>query len=647
MTELQVLLTFLINLPTFRGQAQDCFRLARRLRVLLDHDDSLQTIELASSLLVFYDNVVVGLNQGVFPTVPIFSSYPRSVLPRFLYGLTSQVFDDDGLRRDNYSVQAVDMLQTALMLVRRCSVPENSKVAEAQGVSEFLEAQQAPSSPIDDYVADNITAMWSYVMDDPQTDVTLGFPGNGVTSDMRFPYVPKMCFVDPESVPRPIRSYMVRAVDKFLPSYFEVDSPCNLIQVYPYVEFPQRVCNLVTVPKSFKTTRAITITNTSSVIIGATLRETIWTALRRHGLKFVANVHDQSRSHEILKTEFDNVALFDLKGGSTCFSVEQQVRYLSHSRFAMSMFNYSRPSTVKYRNEAEVPVTTLTMGDSSCTALLTTNLVFFCLFAVARRYFILPGEVLSECMFRNLIKFTDDLGFFDRIAVVGDDVIVPAEIYQDFQEIAESQGVVINTRKSSIPTAVFKETCGSWFVKVPQSTKVHRLFPFRARTHSSDLIQNLSSMDALLSRSKKSSFLLASIIANSRFTHQLEYLNTEGYTNADIGSPIGINTKPRRVIPTAPKSIVVPDDVGLAFRLSESRATPRFTRRPVVDRGRIRQFSDLAYDKRVATDQSKGYTWPDAPSWVETHYPASSQRAIDERMRLQVHHCRVTGRFMA
>lgn len=639
MTELQVLLTFLINLPTFRGQSQDCFRLARRLRVLLDHDDSLQTIELATSLLAFYDNVVTGLNQGVFPVVPVFSCYPRSVLPRFLYGLTSQVFDDDGSRRCDYSVAAVDTLLTALMLVRRCTVPENSKVAEAQGVSEFLEAQQAPSSPIDDYIADNITAMWSYVMDDPQNDITLGFPGNGVTSDMRFPYVPKMSFVDPNTVPPPIRSYMVRAVDKFLPKLFEVDSPCSLIQVYPYVHYPERVCSLVTVPKSFKTTRAITITNTSSVIIGATLRETIWTALRRHGLKFVANVHDQSRSHEILKTEFDNIALFDLKGGSTCFTVEQQVRYLSHSRFAMSMFNYSRPSTVKYRNETEVPVTTLTMGDSSCTALLTTNLVFFCLFAVARRYFILPGEVLSESLFRNLIKFTDELGFFDRIAVVGDDVIVPAEIYQDFQEIAESQGVVINVRKSSVPESPFKETCGSWYVKNPLDLTIHRCFPFRARTSSSDLIQNLSSMSALLGRSKKSLFLLASIIANSDFSHQLEYLNTEGFTNADIGSPIGINPLPRKIVPRVSKSVVVPDDVGLAFRLSESRATPRFTRRPVVDRGRIRKYRDISRDERVAVSSGKRDTSTDAPSWLGH----SNQRAIDERMRLNIHHFHVTG----
>lgn len=590
MTELQCFLTFILNLPFFKGQKTDVFRFARRLRTILDHDDDDGLCEEATKLTNFDDQIVHGLNSGRFAAVPGYATYPCSVLPKFLFGLTSQVFAMDGTLLDDYDGSAVDALLTGLRLVRRCSIKSQSAKAESAGVADFISAQTAPSTPYCWVVADSLSTMWSCLLDNPTKDLTLGFPGNGVTSDMRFPYVATMSFVDVRTVPPPIRGYMVLAIDRFLPKYFEVTSPSPLIQIYPYVPYPERVSKLVTVPKSFKTDRAITITNTSSVIIGATLRETVWTAARRHGLKACMNVHDQKRSHDILLKFFPMLALLDLKGGSTCFTVQQQLHYLSKSKFARDMFNFSRPYSVKYKKEDEVPITTLTMGDSSCTALLTTNLAFFVLLAIARKYLGLrPYESFPPAMWQTVIDFAIQSGIFDMFAVVGDDVVIPQEIYDEFIEICLSQGVVINTRKSSTAESIHKETCGAWVLKTPEGLR--RIYPFRARSKSTDLATNLSALSANIGRIRRSDFAIEVIIANATsFSHQLEYLNTNGYTESDVGSPLGTNPQPRRINHRPAKQRDVPDDIACAFGCRDSKIAARESRRPALVFGRPSRY---------------------------------------------------------
>jgi len=622
MTELEALLTFLLNLPRYVGQQIDVSRLARRLRTILAHDDQESLVALATNLLRFDDAVVVGLNSGKFQIDSTLSLYPRSVLPRFLYGLSSRIFESDGTLKGTYDVFAVDALLTALRLVRRCSIKSQSAEAEKAGVTDFISAQTAPSRQFDEVIADSMSVLWSELLDDPTRDITLGFPGSGVTSDMRFPYVPRMSFVDPSTVPHPIRGYMVRAVDRFLPNYFEVTSDCDLIQVYPYLPYPERICKLVTVPKSFLTDRAITITNTSSVIIGATLRETIWTAARYHGLKEAMNVHDQKRSHGILYRFFNRIACLDLKGGSTCFTVEQQLHYFRKSRFATNMFNFSRPSFVRYKKEEPVEVRTLTMGDASCTALLTTNLAFFVLLAVARKYLgLLRGEVFPAAMWHTVLQFVREEGILDLFGVVGDDVIIPEEIYDEFVEICLSQGVIINARKSSVSTSNHKETCGAWGVRIPVDAGIPvaedfwKIYPFRARTSSKDLVTSMSAVAANFGRVKNSRFAIELMIANSAFSHQIEYLNTEGYHESDIGSPIGTNPFPRTINPCTRKYRTVPDDIACAFGCADSRIDVRESKRPILQRGRITKYRDRSAAARVTVDNTQGSSHSGPQPW--------------------------------
>lgn len=599
MTELQCLLTFIMLLPGYPGQSDDVFRLSRLLRTCHDHNDDEALVSLAERLIQLDDQIISVFNgiEHKFKPVHGFRTRPQSVLPRFLYGLISRVFLDDGTLKDDYCDYSFEALITGLRLVRRCSIKSQASIAEQRGVAEFLDAQRAPDRTFDVRVADSLAVMWHALLsDDP--DVILGFPGNGVTLDMRFPYAPSMSFVSPRSVPRPIYRYMHTALDKFLPSY-DLYSDCELIKFYEYIPYPDRTCTLVCVPKSFKVQRGISITNTAAVIVGATLRETIWQQARHHGLKDAMNVHEQSRSHRILRKFFKRIACLDLRGGSTCFTVKQQLHYLSKSHFATNMFNFSRPFMVQYKSDEPVEVTTLTMGDSSCTALLTTNLAFFVLLSIARKYLgLLKGEVFPAAMFRTVIQFAIESGIFDMFAVVGDDVIIPEEIYDEFIEICQSQGVTINERKSSRAESNHKETCGAWVIATSTGDQ-RSIYPFRAVNQNRNLSVALASSNAHFRRTRTSRFAVELMIANAPATHMLEYLNTEAYTPDEIGCPLGKNPRPRKVVPGSKRSVKVPDDIAFAFKCKDSEIAVRESRRPDVPRGRIRKFVDSPKRDRI------------------------------------------------
>jgi len=610
MTELQCLLTFLTLLPAYAGQKDDIFRLERLLRTCLNHGDDDGLVALANRLIALDDHIVSvinGIELSIQP-IPGFRTRPQSNLPRFLYGLTSRIFLDTGHLRDDYCDYAIEALLTGLRLIRRCSIKSQASKAEQLGVAEFLNAQRAPERDFDLRVADSMAVMWHALVGD-EPDVVLGFPGNGVTQDMRFPYVPKMSFVNPRKVPRPIFRYMYDALDNFLPSY-DLYSDCELIKVYDYTPYPDRISKLVCVPKSFKVMRGITITNTASTIIGATLRETIWNQCRKHGIKEAINVHDQKRSHDILRRFFQKTARLDLRGGSTCFTVKQQLHYLSQNHFCLNMFNFSRPFQVQYKEEEPVEVTTLTMGDASCTALLSVNLMFFILIAIARKYFgLLRGEVFPHAMFKTSVQFAIEEGIFEMMAVVGDDVVIPDDLYEEFIEICRSQGVTINVRKSSRGNSVHGETCGAWVIKTPSQGQKN-IYPFRAVNQSPDLATTLSAAHAHYGRTRFGTFAAEALIANAPLTHQLEYLNTEAYAPNEIGCPLGKNPHPRRVVPGSKRSYKVPDDIAFAFRCTDSEVSVRESRRPVVQRGRIRKFVDPSKRDRIHLVRSENRTNP-------------------------------------
>ena len=629
MTELQSLLTFLLNLR-YVGVSKDVARLSAQLAYIIRHKDYDQAADLVRALLLFDDSIIQGLNSRRFSAnfQNTFSLYPCSVLPRFLFGLTSRVFCPiTGDLLPNYNTTNIKVILHALRLVRRCSLPGFQKQADILAIKDFVASQESLVPPVQKVcsdketvlIADSISSVWTFLLEKFDENLKLGFPGPGTTLDMVFPYSPQSVVVDTRSLRGLVREAMVTAVSKFLPDW-DIDEDCNLVRAYPYNS--TRVGRIVSVEKSFLIGRGITLGPTAGVSIAATARETVFECLRRLGVLHLCNLHDQKRSHRLLRRRFRSLVLRDLKRGSTCFTVLQQLLYLSGVPTASAMYDASRLLYIDYEDPYDtvddnvcitrrVPISTLTMGDASCVAWLTGNLFVCALLSIASVEFGHPlGVKIDRPMFERTIEFLIDHGD-DLLAIVGDDVVIDQKYAAVFDYIIESQHVSINHRKSSVADSVFKETCGAFGIR-SFDDEIHSAYPFRAPRLSNDIVGNLSSLWAAYQRCKNSEFALELLIAHaSSFSHLLEYLNNESHVSSFLGSPCGHGQSIRTVRVKPRKTVRVPDKVAYVFGFRDCEASPRESRRVSVERGRICKYVDPARpsnsepDCKVEGDLSK------------------------------------------
>lgn len=606
MTELQVLLTFLLNLR-YVGVSKDVARLTNQLGYIIRHSDFDQAADLVRFLLKFDDAIVSGLNTKRFKLdIPIpVTRYPSSVLPRFLFGLTSRIFDPiTGDILINYCDRSVEMALCALRIVRRCSLPGFQKVADQLAIADFVASQESLEPPANKVCSDkesteiahSMADFWGYTLEDFEDELQLGFPGPGVTLDMQFPYQPTSVMVDTRSLRGETRDMMVKAIDKFLPTVETEWPDCPIVRAYPYDY--QRIGKIVSVEKSFNIGRGITIAPLSSVSIAATLRKTIKNCFRRKNILRFCNVDDQKRSHRLLRRRFKFLCLRDVERGSTCFSVLRQLIYLSRCPKASRMFDDSRLLYIEYDDPKTgprlVPITTLTMGDASCTAFLTGNMFGLAFLSVAAVEFgYVPGTPLSRDTYDETLSFLDENGD-DLLAFVGDDVVIDERYAALFDYLLQSQHVTINHRKSSDANSIHKETCGYWILRSAKES-LREIFPFRAPRLSSDIVGNLSSLRSAYERCMRSEFALELLIAySSVFSHSLEFLNNESHTSTFLGSPVGFRLNARQCVSNRRKSITVPDEIAYVFGFKDCEASPRESRRVQLERGRIVKYFDPA-----------------------------------------------------
>lgn len=619
MTELQSLLTFLCNLR-YVGVSKDVARLSKQLAYIVRHNDWDQAADLVRALLLFDDSIVQGLNARRFSATftDTFSLYPQSVLPRFLFGLTSRIFcPKTGDLLSNYSTSNIEVALCALRMVRRCSLPGFLKKADELAIKDFVSSQEALIPPEQKVcsdkestdIANSMATVWGFLLEKFDENLTLGFPGDGVTTDMCFPYSARSVIVDTRTLRGRTREAMVEAVAKFLPDW-DVNVDCNIVKCYPYNA--TRVGKIVAVEKSFKISRGITIEPTSLVSIASTLRETVWKCFEQWGVKRLCNVHNQKRSHDLLFRFWNDMVLRDLERGSTCFSVLRQLLYLAEADTAREMFNDSRLLYVSYEDPDDivdgfpitrlVPISTLTMGDASCTAFLTGNLFVCAFLAIATIEFGHPvGARVDREVFLRVIQYLRDHGD-ELLAIVGDDVVIHKRFAAMFDYYARSQHVSINYRKSSEADSIHKETCGAWGVRSADN-EVHRIYPFRAPRLSNDIVGNLSSLWAAYQRCKRSPFALELLIAYcSNFSHTLEFLNNESHVGNFLGSPVGPGQSVRTVRVKPRKTVRVPDEIGYVFGFRDCETSPRESRRVQLERGRICKYTDPARPKSTDAD---------------------------------------------
>ena len=283
-------------------------------------------------LLRFSKAIVKAVNKGKLQfSSPSLARKSHAAYPRFLSGLTSMIFTENGYLRFAYNKVALKHVLEILALVKRVKHPNTVAEADRQGFKEFEEYQRK-TRHIDDTVVPPLAALWDYITRGISAHATLGYPGPGATLDEYHPYAPRFSFVDPRTLPKSCADFYAQAfrnvtgedIYKFTLPGFHVPwltmsrdfLAQNFLPVYyPFVHAPQ--LNTVCVPKNVTVSRAITIAPVGNTIIGATYRNSIKNMWRVHGVEHLMNVHDQSLSHDVLRRFFDDLTLMDLEGGSS------------------------------------------------------------------------------------------------------------------------------------------------------------------------------------------------------------------------------------------------------------------------------------------------------------------------------------------
>lgn len=88
-----------------------------------------ELITISKALICYYNDVVAGLDAKQF--VPsddlreVISPYPNTVLPKFLYGQLSKVFDNNGKLLENFSKPSVELVLGILALVKKIDDPRS------------------------------------------------------------------------------------------------------------------------------------------------------------------------------------------------------------------------------------------------------------------------------------------------------------------------------------------------------------------------------------------------------------------------------------------------------------------------------------------------------------------------------------------
>jgi len=624
MTELQALLTFLLGVRHVYSVQADCDRIQNVLNHVYLYKDKPSFERFLVSLMALDDAIVVGLNTGRFEWKEhgAFSLFPHSCLPKFLRGVLSKVFDDEGNLRNDYTKDDLAILE-GLRLVRRTKFAELGVKSREKAIQTFVNFQRQVRQT-NGSVVDDMRQLWAIFAPESRFrgQLQLGFPGPGAMHDVSYPHVPQLCFVDHNTIPDPlVAGIMSDALALQLKSFaFDHHFPdCPYITIYPFKR-GIRVSTLVTVPKTCLTDRAITITDPDAVIIGATLRVSLFNVVEWWGWRDVLNVHDQSISQRCLNEHFDTISLADVEGGTGCLKIDTMTAILPE--YATKMFNCSksdyfsveenpavnRPfvipckkaqskelqaifkkidlldlSTQQSYEDPDLPlcdlgdlngvekITTLAQGDSSSVALLTITLGLALALGVYYEDF--SSYPLN---FDTLSTIAQLMRKDKRFHVVGDDMIFPSRFEASIRYVLVGLGVTINERKSSGMTGRYKETCGNYAVRLPDGTH-EPIYPNRHPDKQNLSTVRMQATQEFIQRTKNSSFsleLALAVMAGVTHPYLEEY---ESYDLSCVGSPFGYLQPTFKYATFSGQPERLADEIAYAFGIDPTRFFPKLS----------------------------------------------------------------------
>jgi len=613
MSQLRILLEYFTEVPWFKRQRNSIEFLSRIIDYCerLPPDDNgfyLRVIEDTSKL---YDAIVFGLNHGKFIySSEIFSVRGTSSLPKIFNGLLLSIFDKKGNLRDDYSAQSVQTLLEGLSMIKRMRIEGSEEKARAKAVCKFSESQRRERLFIPE-VADALSVYWG-ILEQRIIDrnlFTLGSCGAGVTLDMAFPWVPRLQLPLLDSMPnRPAKVFLEQCLNNKLGVNYS-DLPRSHVDGSYLIRFyhwkPYRQVRLVTVPKSALIDRPITVTDTFSTILGASVRLSCMAAASTLGLMKMVNVFEQRKSQELLKKHYNEVFAFDAEDGSTCVTRKVNKHLLKRAPLLYDATLAAEPHSFKDDLDKSVSldipgpdgqtgreITTLTMGDAFTVAELSFTMLFSAIYGQwCQDTDVIVGTIPSVDEAFDSIKNAIELGL---IAVVGDDLIYSRHAHNKTIAVLQAIGIQRNERKSSYPLANHQESCGAWFVRDPKGGIV-QIAPYRLYTDDPDVTIEQMSVSEYLRRLHDvgSPNCVAAGIAIARvFPKFAQLIKYESYNSDELGSCIGFKIRRHCFRRRNDRRTRVDDTISYLFGFESRGVSPRQTKRPLRIRYRKERITE-------------------------------------------------------
>lgn len=581
MTELVVTAAYLAQLSTrYPALQKDFVAFNSHVKYCLTHGPKGAKL-LASyvgELLRFSKAVVKGVNKGHFIfSSAILANKATHSYPRFLSGLMSMVFNQDGYLRFLYDKVALKLLLEILALLKRVKHPLVMRDADAKGFAEF-ESYQLQSRAFDESVIGPLAALWEYITEGIEEHATLGYPGSGATLDEIHPYIPRLSFVNPYTLPPICAKFYARAflnttgqdiytyclpgehtpwlamnpdylASNFLPTH------------YPFINRP--VLNTVCVPKNVVVSRAITVTNVGNTAMGATYRNSIKRMWSHWGIEHLLNVTNQELSHQNLLRFFDSLSLLDLEGGSSTLTLAFLKAVVPSF---LKPFIETMEGAIAKTPNGNVNVTTLLMGDSIATAILTTTMFLVDLlsifnFDLKSTPYMLHDRIIAASTSPFESRFSEIFFGIGRMEMimsearvptkedfhallskartlpinnVGDDKVFPSWLETDVRENLSRIGTTINEDKSSSRDSRHKETCGCWVISDGQ--EAIRIYPFRAPSGDTRPAQLQAATEFLQRTSQSDTITDLTLALAATYGHEL---TASSFRSDYVGSPVG------------------------------------------------------------------------------------------------------------
>lgn len=377
----------------------------------------------------------------------------KSVLPCFLQGLTSRVFDaKTGLLLEHPDVNAVFFIRqicTSGKRVFKVCDPERDRKAQEAYRSVDLSLRSVPDFPKDkadmlNFVCRRFMPLleegFMRAIDD---ESILPRHGPGATADKAWAN----------------QKYRGREFYKRWDTIFSWEELYGFSTVHqsnresqePRDELPVKV---VSVPKTMKTSRIICVEPTAMQYAQQLTSARLISAIHAARLYKHLNFHDQRPNQEAARvgSVLGNLATLDLSEASDRVSSKLVSLVFRHSPTLLRHLNGCRSTRAVLRGETIHLRKYASMGSALTFPVEALCFLMICIAAVCdeRRAFRRNGRPVSLRAFEECRK---------NILVFGDDLIVPTDSVVKVNEYLGSFGLKVNSKKS-FSTGDFRESCG-------------------------------------------------------------------------------------------------------------------------------------------------------------------------------------------